>query len=37
MEERRLDSYGSGLVQVVGCCKYGDEPSGSIKCREFLE
>jgi hypothetical protein len=20
-----------------GCCEYGDEPSGSIKCGEFLE
>jgi hypothetical protein len=25
------------LGQVVGCCEYGDEPSGSIKCREFLD
>jgi hypothetical protein len=23
--------------QVAGSCVYGDEPSGSIKCREFLE
>jgi hypothetical protein len=22
---------------VAGCCKCGNEPSGSIKCREFLE
>jgi hypothetical protein len=22
---------------VAGCCVYGDEPSGSIKCGEFLE
>jgi hypothetical protein len=24
-------------VQVAGFCVYGDEPSGSIKCGEFLE
>jgi hypothetical protein len=23
--------------QVVSSCKYGDEPSGSIKCGTFLE
>jgi hypothetical protein len=22
---------------VVGSCVYGDEPSGSIKCGEFLD
>jgi hypothetical protein len=22
---------------VAGCCKYGNEPSGSIKCGELLE
>ena len=22
---------------MAGCCEYGDEPSGSIKCGEFLE
>jgi hypothetical protein len=26
-----LDQSGSGYVQVAGCCKYGDEPSGFIK------
>ena len=25
------------LGQVAGCYEYGDEPSGSIKCGEFLE
>jgi hypothetical protein len=25
------------LAQVAGCCEYGDEPSDSIKCGEFLE
>jgi hypothetical protein len=23
--------------QCGGCCEYGDEPSGSIKCWEFLD
>jgi hypothetical protein len=23
--------------QVAGSCVYGDDPSGSIKCGEFLE
>jgi hypothetical protein len=22
---------------VAGCCEHGDEPSGSIKCGEFLD
>jgi hypothetical protein len=22
---------------VVGCCEHGNEPSGSIKCGEFLD
>jgi hypothetical protein len=26
-----------GQGQVAGSCVYGDEPSGSIKCKEFLE
>jgi hypothetical protein len=34
---RRLDRSCSGQGQVVGCCEYDDEPSGSIKCGEFLE
>jgi hypothetical protein len=25
------------LAQVAGSCECGDEPSGSIKCREFLD
>jgi hypothetical protein len=32
-----LDQSGSGQGQVAGSCEYGDEPSGSIKCGEFLE
>ena len=35
--EPTLDQYGSGQGQVARSCKYGDEPSGSIKCGEFLE
>jgi hypothetical protein len=33
----RLDQSDSGYGQVAGCCEYGDEPSDSIKCGEFLE
>jgi hypothetical protein len=25
------------IGQVTGSCEYGDEPSGSTKCGEFLE
>jgi hypothetical protein len=32
-----LDSFGSVLGQVVSSCEHGDEPSGSIKCGEFLD
>ena len=31
-----LDRAGSGQGQVAGTCKYCNEPSGSIKCGEFL-
>jgi hypothetical protein len=37
MGGHRLDRSGLGQGQVAGCCEYGDEPSGSIKCGEFLE
>jgi len=30
-----LDSSGLGQEQVVGPCKYGNEPSGCIKYRNF--
>jgi hypothetical protein len=33
----RLDLSGSGYGQVAGSCVYGDQPSGFIKCGEFLE
>jgi hypothetical protein len=32
-----LDSFGSGYRQVVGSCEHSNEPSGSIKCGEFLD
>ena len=31
-----LDPSDSELRQVMGCCEYGNEPSGSIKCGNFL-
>ena len=32
-----LDRVGSGQGQVAGCCECSNEPSGSIKCGEFLD
>jgi hypothetical protein len=32
-----LDWSGSGQGQVAGACECGNEPSGSIKCNEFLD
>ena len=32
-----LDRAGSGKGQVAGTCECGNEPSGSIKCGEFLD
>ena len=32
----RLDQSGSGQEQVAGSCECGEEPSGSIKCGNFL-
>jgi hypothetical protein len=32
-----LDRFGSGWGQVAGSCECGNEPSGSIKCGEFLQ
>jgi hypothetical protein len=31
------DRAGSGQGQVAGTCECGNEPSGSIKCGEFLD
>jgi hypothetical protein len=33
----RLYWTGSGQSIVAGCCEHGDEPSGSVKCGEFLD
>jgi len=32
-----LDGSGSGQRQVTGSCECGNEPSGFIKCEEFLD
>ena len=32
-----VDRAGSGEGQVAGTCECGNEPSGSIKCGEFLD
>ena len=32
-----LDRSGSGYGHTAGCCEYGNKPSCSIKCGEFLE
>ena len=32
-----LDRAGSGYGQGAGTCECGNEPSGSIKCGEFLD
>ena len=32
-----LDRAGSEEGQVAGTCECGNEPSGSIKCGEFLD
>jgi hypothetical protein len=32
-----MDWAGSGYRQVTGTCECGDEPSGSIKCGEFID
>jgi hypothetical protein len=34
---RGLDSSGAGEGKVAGCFEHGNEPSGSIKCGEFLD
>jgi hypothetical protein len=36
-EEIVWDCPGSGLGQETGSCGYGNEPSGSIKQREFFD
>jgi hypothetical protein len=36
-EGYELDCSGSGSEQVEGTCECGNEPSGYIKCGEFLD
>ena len=36
-EGGRLDGVGSGWRQVADTCEYGNEPSASIKCGEYLD
>jgi len=33
----KLDTAGSGQGPVAGSCEHGNEPSGFIKGREFLD
>ena len=35
--EHGLERSVSGQGHVTGCCECGNEPSGSIKCRKFLD
>jgi hypothetical protein len=32
-----LDSFGSGYGKLAFSCEHGNEPSVSLKCREFLD
>jgi hypothetical protein len=34
---RKMHSSGSEEGAIAGFCEYGNEPSGSIKCGEFLD
>ena len=31
-----LDRAGSGYRKFAGACEFGNDPSGSVKCGEFL-
>jgi hypothetical protein len=37
MGRRGLDSFGSGLVPVAGCCEHGNEPLGYVNSGEFID
>ena len=37
MQVYGLDWAGTGQRQVEDACECGDEPSGSVKCGEFLD
>jgi hypothetical protein len=32
-----LNRFGSGLEQIEGSCKSDNEPSGFLKCGEFID
>ena len=32
-----LYSSSLGYRHLAGCCEHGNEPSGSIRCMEFLD
>jgi hypothetical protein len=36
MVECGLDSFGKGQGPVAGSCEHVNEPSGYVKCEEFL-
>jgi hypothetical protein len=37
MRGHGLDLYGSGWGQLAGSCESGNDPSGYMKCGEFLD
>ena len=37
MGRNGLDCSVSGQEQAAGSCECGNKPSGSVKCREFLD
>jgi len=37
MWDHRLDRAAAGQGKVAGSCECGNEPSGSMKCGEFLD
>jgi hypothetical protein len=36
MTRCELGSSGSGKGPLAGSCKHGNEPKGSVKCKDFL-
>ena len=37
LERRGFDSFGSGQGQMANFCEHGNEPSGSLNFRKFIE
>jgi hypothetical protein len=37
VERCEMDASGSGYGPVAGSCEHGNEPSGSMKGREFFD